>query len=67
VVLEWAKQHRDDPRVPESLHLVVGATRYGSTDKQSGEFSKAAFELLHQRYPTSDWAKKTKYWYGSER
>jgi hypothetical protein len=23
VVLEWAKQHRDDPHVPEPLHLVV--------------------------------------------
>jgi hypothetical protein len=32
-----------------------------------GAFSKAAFELLQRRYPTSDWAKKTKYWYGSER
>jgi len=67
VVLEWAKQHRDDPHVPEPLHLVVRATRYGSTDKQSGEFSKAAFELLHRCYPTSAWGKKTKYCYGSER
>jgi hypothetical protein len=40
VVLEWAKQHRDDPHVPEPLHLVVRATRYGSTDKQSGEFPR---------------------------
>jgi TolA-binding protein len=25
--------------------------------------SEQAFRLLHQRYPNSEWAKKTKYWY----
>ena len=29
VVLDWAKAHPDDQRLPEALHLVVRATRYG--------------------------------------
>ena len=59
-VLEWAKSHRDDPRVPQALHLAVKATRYGCLDEQTGDYSKAAFRLLHRRYPHSSWAKKTK-------
>jgi hypothetical protein len=41
----------------------VRATRYGCTDKDTPRFSKAAFDLLHRRYPKSPWAEKTKYWY----
>jgi hypothetical protein len=62
-VLEWAKKHPDDPRVPEALHLAVKSTRYGCTDKQTSTFSRSAFRLLHRRYAESEWAKKTKHWY----
>jgi tetratricopeptide (TPR) repeat protein len=63
VVLDWAKDHPDDQRVPEALSLVVRATRYGCNDKQSGGFSRRAFDLLHQKYPKSEWAAKTPHWY----
>ena len=63
LVLEWAKNHPDDPRVPQALHLTVKATRYGCVDEQTGRYSKAAFQFLHRKYPHSSWAKKTKYWY----
>ncbi len=63
LVLEWAKNHPDDPRVPQALHLTVKATRYGCVDQQTGHYSKAAFQFLHRKYPHSSWAKKTKYWY----
>jgi hypothetical protein len=63
VVLDWAKAHADDPRVPEALYLVVRATRYGCNDKQSGGFSRRAFDLLHQKYPKSEWTAKTPHWY----
>lgn len=59
----WAKANPDDPRAPEALHLAVYSTRYGCSDEQTGKFSKAAFQLLHQRYPRSEWAQKTKYWF----
>jgi hypothetical protein len=61
--MAWAQRTSDDPRVPEALHLAVRATRFGCTDADTGTFSKAAFDLLHQRYPKSSWAQKTKYWY----
>ena len=62
--VEWARSHRDDPRVPEALHLVVEATRYGCGDPETGRYSEQAFQLLHRNYPDSEWARKTKYWYG---
>ena len=61
--IQWAKDAPNDPRVPEALHLAVRTTRYGCVDDETPGFSKAAFRLLHRRYPNSDWAKKTKYWY----
>jgi hypothetical protein len=63
-VLDWAKLHPDDPRVPEALHYFVRATRYGCVDKSIGPYSRHAFDLLHKKYPASEWAKKTPYWYG---
>ena len=61
--IQWAKEAPDDPRVPEALHLAVRTTRYGCVDGETTSFSKAAFQLLHRRYPKSEWAKKTKYWF----
>ncbi|MEP6818342.1 MAG: hypothetical protein ABJA18_02340 [bacterium] len=62
-VIEWATEHPADPRVPEALHLAVKTTRYGCTDKQTGKWSKAAYDFLHQRYPGNTWTKQTRYWY----
>jgi hypothetical protein len=62
-VIAWAKQTPGDPRVPEALHLAVRATRFSLTDDQTTQFSKQAYQLLHQKYPKSTWAKKTPYWY----
>ena len=63
IAVEWAEKNPADRRAPEALHLAVKATRYGCTDKETGRWSKAAFDLLHQRYPNSAWAKETKYWF----
>ncbi len=54
---------KSDTRLPESLHLAVRATRYGCTDDRTRAASKSAFQALHARYPQSDWAKKTPYFY----
>jgi hypothetical protein len=59
----WAQAHPTDPRVPEALHLAVRATRYGCTDDETSQWSNKAFQLLHRRYPKSEWAAKTKYHY----
>jgi hypothetical protein len=62
-VLEWATKNPSDPRVPEALHLAVKTTRYGCTDKQTGKWSKAAYDFLHRRYPNNVWTKQTPYWF----
>ncbi len=62
-VIEWATRHPADPRVPEALHLAVKSTRYSCTDKQTGKWSKAAYDFLHQHYPGNAWTKQTPYWF----
>ena len=62
-VIQFANSNPTDPRVPEALHLAVNATRYGCTGKDTGRWSKAAFDLLHRKYANTPWAKKTKYWF----
>ena len=62
-VINWATKNPTDPRVPEALHLAVKSTRYGCTDKETGRWSKAAFDLLRRNYPNSTWAKQTPYWF----
>ena len=61
--VEWANRKPADPRAPEALHLAVTSTRRGCTDDETGRWSKAAFDLLHRRYPRSPWTEKTKYWF----
>lgn len=72
-VIDYAKQHPDDPEVPEALALTVRATHYAcqtyqpnqgtSTATEYTPVSKAAFEFLHQHYPKSPWTAKTPYYY----
>jgi hypothetical protein len=68
-VLDYAKAHPEDSNIPEALALVVRAGHYacqrfsGSDKSEYTPVSKAAFELLHRRYPKSLWALKTRYYY----
>jgi len=61
--VSYLKAHATEPRAAEALALAVRSTRYGCGDAGTSQQSQAAFRLLHSRYPNSDWAKKTKYWY----
>ena len=63
MAIEWTEKNPADPRSPEALHLAVRSTRYGCTDKETGRWSKAAYDLLHRRYPNTTWARNTKYWF----
>jgi hypothetical protein len=60
IVIPWAKAHLSDPRVPEALHNVVRATQYGDT---ASDTSKAAYELLHGKFPRNPWTAKTPLWF----
>lgn len=61
--VHFAKEHPADARVPEALHLAVRATRYGCVSEHTSIASREAFELLHARYPNSEWARATPYWF----
>ena len=62
-VIRYASDNLDDPRVPRSLHRLVFATRYACYSKP-GNISHAAFTLLHEHFPDSEWAEETPYWFG---
>ena len=61
--MAFAQAHPEDPRAPEALHRAVLATRHGCGDEATGKYSKQAFQLLHHKYPKSEWTKKTPYWF----
>jgi hypothetical protein len=64
VIIDWAKTHPNDPRVPEALHFSSGVSRYGCSQvSDKNNFSHEAFTLLHKNYPQSEWTQKTKYWF----
>jgi hypothetical protein len=60
IIIAWANAQPRDPRVPEALHLVVRATRYGEMNTAT---SKAAYTLLHDRYRRNPWTSKTPLWF----
>jgi hypothetical protein len=54
-----------DKSLPEALARSVAATRYGCRrPADNGPWSRAAYERFHNRYPDSEWAKRTRYWFG---
>jgi hypothetical protein len=62
-VLSYAKEHTQDSRAPQALHLAVRSTRFGCSNVETSKLSKAAYDFLHEHYPQSEWAAKTKYYY----
>lgn len=62
-VLGWARSHPEDPELPWLLYVVVQSTRGGCLDADASKTSKAAFQLLHQRYKNSPWTARTRVWY----
>src|SRR5262249_25820141 len=61
--IEWAQADPNSPRAPHVLAQAVRAGHFGCGDDATWPLSKKAFTLLHQRYPKSEWAQKTPYWY----
>jgi hypothetical protein len=61
--IDWADRHRDDPRAPHMLARAVTAGHLGCGDETTWPLSRKAFTMLHQRYPKSEWAERTRYWY----
>jgi hypothetical protein len=63
-VLNWVQERPNDPDVPEALALAVQGWRFANCyDNGDWRLAERAFATLHQRYPQSEWARSTKYWY----
>ena len=62
-VMQRAALSPDDPDLPWLLYVVVQSTRGGCLDPDVHAMSKSAFVLLHKRFPDSDWARDTPYYY----
>ncbi|GGX81662.1 hypothetical protein GJV26_24990 [Massilia dura] len=62
-IIERAASHPDDPELPWLLHVVVMSTRGGCLDADAKRLSRKAFTVLHRRYPDSEWARRTPYFY----
>ncbi len=63
---EWATFAPKEKRLPEALALAVKATRYGCQNCDTAKASKTAFDILKARFGSSDWKKKTPYWFKDE-
>jgi hypothetical protein len=61
LAFEYVTTHPEDKAAPEILAQLVQGTRWNC--EAQTELSKRAFQLLHKRYPDTEWAKKTKYYY----
>lgn len=61
---QWAKHDPNEKRLLEALYLAVKATRYGCQNCAAGKASKAAYDMLDKRIKTTEWKKKTPYWFG---
>jgi hypothetical protein len=65
--VEWVQTHPVDPRAPEALRLAVRAGHYAcGGDGQTDRWVKRAFLLLHSRYPKTEAARRTPYWFSVE-
>jgi len=61
---QWATHNPNEKRLPEALYLAVKATRYGCQNCATVKASKTAFDVLNKRFKTTEWKKKTPYWFG---
>jgi hypothetical protein len=66
IVFHYAESHRDDSRIPEALHDLVRSGHYGCADVNTWKTTRAAFRMLHLRYPRSEWAKRTPTWFNND-
>jgi hypothetical protein len=66
IVLQFAQSHPDDARVPEALYWLVRAGHYGCADVNTWKTTRAAFRVLHLRYPKTSWAIRTPTWFKND-
>jgi hypothetical protein len=62
--IAWGKASKGKDGAPEALALAVRTTRYGCNwHGGHRSYSKAAHDLLHQKFADTPWATQTPYWF----
>jgi hypothetical protein len=61
--LEWAAQRPRDPEAAEALSRIVNGWRRACRDPNDFQLAQRAFQALHRQFPSTEWAKRTPYWY----
>lgn len=61
--VKWARARPNDIDAAEALARAVEGGRWGCGDQKTSQTSRRAFQVLHQLFPKTEWARRTKYWY----
>ncbi len=65
--IRWGKASYGADGAPEALARAVTVTRYGCRwHGRHGAYSKAAQQLLRDKFKTSEWAVRTPFWFDCE-
>lgn len=63
-IIQWVRTAPTDPAMAEALHQIIRLNKSEDGGDIDGKpVGKVAFELLHQKFPDTDWAKKTPHWW----
>jgi hypothetical protein len=59
--MRHARDHVQDPRVPEALHYALRSQRYGCAREQTAALATEAWRYMWRIYPRDRWTKKSNY------
>jgi hypothetical protein len=60
IAFAFIAAHPNDARAPETLYRLIRVARWGANPNHIG---RQAFHLLHRRYPRSQWAARSPFYY----
>jgi hypothetical protein len=60
--LAWAKAHPDDARDADVLGFAMRVVRNACRSNATKELNHQLFDMVHRRFPKSEWARKYTTW-----
>ncbi len=64
IILAYTQSHPNSSRVPEALSLATKMTKYSTCkNDDTSKYSKKLYDVLHNKYPSTTWAKQTPFFY----
>ena len=61
--IDWAAAHPADKDLPWLLHVAVASSRGGCVGADRSAIATKAWQVLHKRFPRSEWTEQTPYFY----